>query len=362
PPPPPPPPGPPPRPPPPPPSPRPPRTPPPPRGGLVQKYWIFGLATIAMVTGCAIPGTPDARGPQMAILPAGIPCPQSDTGLTERFLDYITPGSPASGAPQPNAATSNPASHKTDPISLGFATGPPNADLYLSMAQMSDRAGNTGHARNMYGRTLSVDSSHREALLGLARLEDREGNLDVAIQIYRQAAAAHPRDAKLMNDLALCHARQGKLHLAAQVLENAIHVDPKKQLYRNNIAKVLLEMNYMDQAAAHLSAVHPPAVVQYNLGVLLHQRGRSGEAARFLTAAAQMDPQLGQAQTLFAQIDSRAAQAPSQMATSNEHGSGLMGGAVYPSTSATGRGYQAVPAQMAQAPVGTSPVALPMVR
>jgi len=336
----------------------------------VQKQWITSWATIALMTGCAMPGVPGSPTPRIAGPLAGT-TGQQNRGFAERVVDFVTPGSAASRARQADARTTARTSQKTDPISLGFESGPPNAELYLSMGQLSDRGGNPEHARSMYRRTLSVDPGNSEALLSLARLEDREGNLDEAVRVYHQAAAARPQDAKVLNDLALCRARQGKLQLAAQVLENAIRLDPKKQLYRNNIAKVLVETNQLDAATAHLSAVHAPAIAQYNLGVLLHQRGRNEEAVRFLAVAAQLDPQLDAASTLLSQIGGASAQAAQQMAMSDEQvlptpmaPPSQANGRIYPThgVGSAGPVYQSVPAQTAQAPVGAPPVALPAVR
>ena len=43
-------------------------------------------------------------------------------------------------------------------------------------------------------------------------------------------------------------------------------------------------MNRLDEAKSQLSAVHPPAIAHYNMGVLWQQRGRTQAAIRFLTA------------------------------------------------------------------------------
>ena len=286
---------------------------------------------------------------------------QEHKKFTKRVVAYFTPGSPQ----QANAVTVNPAYKKLDPISLGYSSGPPSADLYLSMAQMSDRGGNAPHARSMYQRTLSIDANNREALLGLARLEDREGRLVEAIRIYQQALATQPQDAKVLNDLALCHARKGELQLSASALEAAIKLQPQKQLYRNNIAKVLVEMNYVHPALSHLSAVHPPAVAQYNVGVLLHQRERSGESVPFLARAAQMDPQLVSAQDLLAQIKGSPARRPA----ANDHvlptpatPPSFAASQTYPTTVVNSLAPVNVPAQTAQAPLGNGPVLLPSVR
>ncbi len=163
-------------------------------------------------------------------------------------------------------------------------------ELFIGLAQMSHRAGNTTQARQYYQQALALSPTHLEALLGAARMEDREKQLDVAQMLYQRAVAAYPRNATALNDLGLCLARRGDLQGARQALQQAIQVDPAKSLYRNNIAKVLVELNQPNEALTQLSAVHAPAAAQYNLGVLLSQRGRDREAIQCFVQANKLDP------------------------------------------------------------------------
>jgi tetratricopeptide (TPR) repeat protein len=259
-----------------------------------------------------------------------------------------------------------------DPISLGFASGPPNAELYLSMAKMSDQGGNAAHARSMYQRALTVQPNNLEGMLALGRLEDREGELDAALHYYLQAVKLHPNSANALNDLSLCYARRGQMEAAVAPLEQAVRLEPSKQLYRNNIAKVLTELNQIQKAVQHLSAVHPAAVAQYNMGVLLHQRGRNEEAVQFLTMATQADPNLAVAQNLLVELTGGGQQfaadpsAPTSVAASSAvlPTPRILPGQPYPSTQTPDAypNFQTVPAETAQAPLNRSPVLLPGVQ
>jgi hypothetical protein len=92
------------------------------------------------------------------------------------------------------------------------------------------------------------------------------------------------------------------LPAAERALIQAVQLDPAKPLYRNNLAKVEVELNRLDVACQHLAAVYPTPVVNYNMGVLLYERGRVAEAQRFLLTACGMDPTLGAAHSLLAEI------------------------------------------------------------
>ena len=350
----------------------------------MRNYFYLTLALIATSTGCAGGGFSLGHGvaqqqhPQQEQLAtmqkskqeqvAALKKSPQEPGFTQRMSDSIAsfiPGMKKDSSVKQAANTASTA----DPISLAFKSGPPSADMYLSMAQMSDRGGNTPYARSMYQKALTIEPNHCESMLGLARLEDRQGNFQIALQIYQHAASVYPQDAKVLNDLALCYARKGDLQASAQVLHQATQLQPQKKLYRNNFAKVLIELNQIDGAIAQLSAVHSPAIVQYNMGVLLNERGRTTEAVQFLTAATHIDPQLQEASALLSQISSRGALAAAGAAKND----GVLPTPMAPTTSVAGQPYpstnapvqrvlQEMPAETAQAPVGEAPTLLPPVR
>lgn len=341
----------------------------------MSKSWLFTCALLATVTGCQSDNSwigPRPQAPPM--IGQSPPRVEQNVSMTQRLVNTFTPG----GAKQTPQPVVNPIEQdlSNDPISLGFATGPASPELYLSMAELSDRGGNSAHARSMYRRALSIQPNHLNALLGLARLEDREGNLKQAVMLYQQAVGAHPENARALNDLALCWARSGNLTASADALEKATHMMPDKALYRNNLAKVLIEMNYLDHALANLQFVHDPAIANYNMAVLLNECGRGAEAQPFALAATRLDPQLKAAQSLLAELPAppQSRQAPAQYAQrpprDNDHvlptpnTPAAAAGARYPSTgiSSAAPVYQNFPAETAQVPYGYSPASLPPVR
>jgi Tfp pilus assembly protein PilF len=129
------------------------------------------------------------------------------------------------------------------------------------------------------------------------------------LAIYQHAAASHPDNATVLNDLGLCFARAGQMDQSLQALHAATKVSPTNPLFRNNIAKVLVEVNQLDNALAELSVVHAPATANYNLAVLLSEAGRPQEAAHFASVALQIDPQIQPARMLLAALNPSAAPA-----------------------------------------------------
>jgi tetratricopeptide (TPR) repeat protein len=197
-----------------------------------------------------------------------------------------------------------------DSISLDTPTGPPTPQLVISMAQLAEKQGDIFQARRQYQQALAKWPGHVDVLRAAARMEDRQGELRLAETLYRQAVNANPNHAGALNDLGLCLARQGQLDASMQVIEQAITLQPQKPLYRNNAATILVEMRQDQRALAHLTAVHAPAEANYNLGQLLVQRGRPGDAAAYFQTALQLNPELQAAQVALGQLQGQNALAP----------------------------------------------------
>ncbi len=244
-------------------------------------------------------GAASAQGPA----PFGPAVPQPT--WTQRLMSPFTGGSDADKAQRDAAASAQAAEEQRlrfDPLALGNGTGEPTPDFFVGMAEISARGGNVPQARQLYQKALAKQPTHLEALLGAARMEDREGHLDVATTLYQRAANAHSNNPTVLNDLALCLARQNQIPAAERALQRAIQLDPAKPLYRNNMAKVQIELNRLDVACTHLAAVYPAPIVNYNMGVLLFQRGRNAESERYLNGALAMEPRMVEARAILAQI------------------------------------------------------------
>ncbi len=197
-----------------------------------------------------------------------------------------------------------------DPTRLDYEAGPIGAEVFISSARVFAQRGDVEKALAQYRKALEAEPGNRTALIGYARLTHRQGNFDEAIQTYKSAIEKNPEDAVALNDLGLCYARQGQLDQAIAMLARAVQSQPESRLYRNNIATVLVEANRVDEALGHLEHVHGRAVAHYNLGVLFQKRGRDQEALAYFAQAAQLDPTLGAARAMMADLQSAPPLAP----------------------------------------------------
>lgn len=177
-------------------------------------------------------------------------------------------------------------------ISMFNEVGDPDAEFLVAFARNEEAKGNLNGAIQKYQDALKLDANCKSALIGLARVYDSQGNLNKAMALYRQAVKAHPKDATAHNDLGLCYARQNRLQEASQSLERAVKLAPDKTLYRNNLAKVLVELGYNEPALAHLTVAHGEAVAHYNLGCMLYERGQAEASLEHFATAYEKNQQL----------------------------------------------------------------------
>jgi thioredoxin-like negative regulator of GroEL len=265
----------------------------------MRKIWFANCLLAVAALGCTSTKGPGATGGVASTGGApgapGAVVTAEPTGWTDKFVASVKDYTPDMFGGKKTAA---PAPSTEAPFDPKSAT----PELHVALAQMSHRNGQIPQARQHYQKALSMDPQHLDALLGAARMEDREGRLDVAQGLYQRAAKAHPKNATAQNDLALCYARRGDLPTAAKILDQAIRIEPRKALYRNNAAKVLVEMNQVKPAMDHLVAVHTPAVANYNMAVLLNDRGRGEEAIPFLWQAISLDTTIQPAHEMLAEL------------------------------------------------------------
>jgi len=271
----------------------------------MRKIWFANCMVAVAALGCTSTKSPSSMGGLTSTGGApgapGAVVTAEPIGWTDKFVASVKDYTPdVFGSKKPLKAA---------PVASTEATFDPKAatpELHVALAQVAHRSGQIDQARQHYQRALTMDPKHLDALLGAARMEDREGRLDVAQMLYQRAVNAHPKSATAQNDLALCFARRGDLSTAAKILDQAVRIEPRKALYRNNAAKVLVEMNQVKPAMDHLVAVHTPAVANYNMAVLLNERGRGNEAAPFLGQAISLDPTMQPAHEMLAQLTSPA--------------------------------------------------------
>ena len=215
----------------------------------------------------------------------------NSTTSGNKFLAFLMQPSAKSVAVQRN-----------DPTALFSKKTKPGPDLYVTMAQLREQAGDVADAESLYQKGLKADPKSLAALMGYAHLEDRRGNLEAASKLYKRAIAAHPNEIAPYNDLGLCFHRQGKLNESAQTLRHAVELAPDRLLYHNNLAMVLVDQDRSDDALKELSVAGVPAAAHYNLASLLHRKGDDAAAVDHFRLALAADPSMDAAQQWLARL------------------------------------------------------------
>jgi Tfp pilus assembly protein PilF len=191
----------------------------------------------------------------------------------------------------PNNTTAAP----TRTVSI-FAKQPEaSPELHVATARVYERTGNYEAAADEYDKALKKSPNDVATLLSYAHLLDHEGKLTDAAKMYQRAIKANPHEPAAYNDLGLCLARKGSIKDSAAALSKAVELQPDRPLYRNNLASVLVEEGRPDDALAQLKAVHPEAVAQYNVGVMLQQHKQDAQAEAHFRAALALDPTMKEA-------------------------------------------------------------------
>ena len=218
----------------------------------------------------------------------------STTTSGNRFLAFFM-------QPKAKPAAST-AAQRNDPTSLFNKTTKPGPELYVTMAQLREQAGDAAEAESLYQKALKADPKYLPALMGYAHLEDRRGNLEAATKLYKKAISKHPNEVAPYNDLGLCFHRQGKLNESVQTLHHAVVLQPDKKLYHNNLAMVLVDLDRNDDALKELTAAGSPASAHYNLASLLHRKGDDAGALEHFQQALAEDPSMQPAQQWIAKL------------------------------------------------------------
>lgn len=210
----------------------------------------------------------------------------------------------------PNAHQKKPTSSETKQVEA--TTGRPGAgDRVIATAQhnglvkaakQAERHGQISEASQLYEQALRLAPTDRTTLLSYGRMLHRTGDFAAAVGIYYRSLEVHRDDPVALNDLALCYARQGEYRHALAMMNGAVTLKPDSQRYRNNIAKLLLELNRPNDAFAHLVEGAGPAIGHFNMGQMLSERGQQQEAIKFLEFAVEMDPTLQPAIVLLTQL------------------------------------------------------------
>ncbi|MEE3372966.1 MAG: tetratricopeptide repeat protein [Planctomycetota bacterium] len=189
-----------------------------------------------------------------------------------------------------------------DPTSLTNLPKKIDATVYEKAAEVLEKRGDFTGALEQYEKGLEVEPNHSLMLVKQARLLTRLGEYELAEKSYQRAIQAASDEVLPVHDLGLFYAERGRVDAALTMLAMAVKLAPENPRYRNNLARVLIDVDRVDDAVSQLEAVLSPAKARYNAGYLLRERKAYQQARTQLQQAIKLDPSFEEAKHLLADL------------------------------------------------------------
>jgi tetratricopeptide (TPR) repeat protein len=159
-------------------------------------------------------------------------------------------------------------------------------------------------ARQYYQDALSIDATYRDAVQGLARVYTRMDDYEHAFEIYRKALDKTPKDHGMWFDLGMCHSRKKELAQAVGCFQKALELSPENRSYMKTLGFMLARTGQTEQSLVLLTRVMGTALAHYNIALMMEHLGQPDQCRKHLQLALQTNPNLDQARTMLADLDS----------------------------------------------------------
>lgn len=149
-----------------------------------------------------------------------------------------------------------------------------NADTHFAAGRLAESQGQPKRALLQYEQCLKLNPKHEGAHYRIAMVHTEQRQLDAAIEAWKKYVKVTGETPASWNNLGYCYETAGRFDEAATAYQQAIRRDGAYQPARVNYGLMLARQQRFDEARMQLSAVLPPAAVEYNLGSVYEQLGR----------------------------------------------------------------------------------------
>lgn len=168
-------------------------------------------------------------------------------------------------------------------------------DTHVSFARWREEVGDLHSAREHYEAALQEDPEHLGALLGLTQMELKAGNTSAAELHLNKAMQVDPGSAVVTFTLGQLRASQRRWDEAAEAFNQAALTDPAQTAYRFHLAVALTHAGKVEMALPNFIRTVGHAEAHYNVGRILHDKGRLAEAEQHFAMAVAEGPELTEA-------------------------------------------------------------------
>jgi len=187
---------------------------------------------------------------------------------------------------------------------LRIAPNSPYARANLGKVYLD--SGDLASAERELDAALRITRRDAIPLLWLGGVYAQGGRTADAERTFRKALSRGRVNAFAHNNLGALFVRSGRLREAEQAFRDALRIQPGLREARENLIKLYLLEGRLDEAEqmiqAGLAARPQDAMMHYFLGVVYRSRGAEGLAARALTTALSLDPNLAAARQALDQL------------------------------------------------------------
>lgn len=230
---------------------------------LRESAW--GLALLAAAAGCQSTGNPSVAT-------------NEKSSLSSLFKARTVSAQVAEPEPEPAIEVKDP------------------TDLSLAYARWMEDVGNLVEARRHYGEIAESKPKNLEAVLGLARIDQLSGRAHEAEQGFLKAQRLAPDAPETLHALGKFYSDERRWPEAVDQLKKAMLAAPAEREYRYDLAVALVHTGDINAALPHFFRTVGDAEAHYNVGLILKDEGRLGEAQEHLLLAVTKRPDLHQAQ------------------------------------------------------------------
>jgi protein O-GlcNAc transferase len=185
----------------------------------------------------------------------------------------------------------------------GIGLRPDDPAGYNNLGTLLQQQARPEEAAAAHRQALALNPDYAEAHLALGNALRQQGKPDEAMASYRAAIRVRRDYAEAHDNIGVLSQMRGKLDEAASAYREAVALRPDYAEAQFNLGAVLHQMHDLDAAEAAylrviaLDARHDPgiAIVHNNLGTVLRDRGRRGEALACFDKAIALQPDYAEA-------------------------------------------------------------------
>lgn len=173
-------------------------------------------------------------------------------------------------------------------------------------AEELEESGHVKEAIHLYEKARRLDSSQLGLSRRLAVLYDVNQQEELAIAEFQKALKESPDDAELLNDFGYFHSQRERWQEAERWLTKAAQADPDNKRVWVNLGVALARQKKYESGLDAFSKGVGEAAAHSNVGVIMAQHGHA-DARTYLAKARQLDPSLKQPDVFLAHVEATTA-------------------------------------------------------